>query len=244
MSIADLPERPAFNSLEPGLEEMQAAPVSRLAVVAISLGVLSLFSALSTSILPLAMVAAAFSAVVIWKLSRDPSASGLRLAQAGLAFAILGAAWVISATMTRNAYLYNSALPHAQTFLKVISDGNPYQAFELTKPERARQLSGTDLKAFYENTDDYLAKDQIETFIKSASVKEIMSRGAGAKWELIQGESVEGHTTYRIKLLMADSTQPEKKKIQVIMTRELLPAPPGSVPTAAWLVNETLLAKE
>ncbi len=244
MSVANMPERPAFHSLEPGFDDMRSAPVSRLAIIACVLGVVSLATAFSTSLLPLSMITAAFSAVVIWRLSTDQSASGMWLAQVGLTFAVLGAAWVIAATWTRNDYLYRAATPHAQTFLNLLSAGNSYQAYELTKSEGSRQISGTDLQAYYENLADYIAKDQVKTFLEAASTREIMSHGENAKWEFVRGESVNGNVQFRIKLVMANTAQPAKKKIAISLSRENLPPTLGPSTTAVWHVNDVEVVKE
>lgn len=244
MPVADLPERPAFHSQEPGFEEIQSAPISRLAIVALVLGFLSLFTPLSTSLLPLAMIAAVFSAVVIWRLSVDRSASGMWMGQVGLGFAVLGAGWVITSVWTRNDYLYRAATPHAQVYLDLMSAGKLYQAFELTKSEPARQISGTDLKAYYQNLTAPEDKDQIAGFLSSDHARELMSHGARADWELVRRESVNGHNQFAIKLVMADSTQPEKKKIAVTLVRELVSTEQEGSDIAVWHVNETAIVKE
>ncbi len=244
MSVADLPERPAFQSLDPGLGEIRSAPVSRLAILALMLGIVSLSAVFSTSLLPLAMIAAAFSGVVVWRLSTDRSASGMWMAQLGLTLAILGAAWVITSTRTRNDYLYRAAAPHAQTFLNLLSAGNVYQAYELTKSEGTRQITGTDLQAYYENLTDYMAEDHVKQFLSAASTRDIMSHGDRSSWTVLRGESVSGHAQFRVNLVMADAAKPDKKKIAIALTRENLPAELGSTNIAVWHVNEAVIVPE
>lgn len=273
MSSLQTPERPIFNSIEPGLETDLAPPVSGLAVLALVLGFFSLTAALSTNIMPFAVLVAIFCVVLIWKLSRDSSISGVRLAQVGLCFAVVGSAWGVAATRTTQTYKYSNAQAHAKTFLEILASGDVYNAFELSQPEPDRQVTGTDVEAHYkallesdlpgsstmmamppteempsgETMKSSRAKEDLEEFLTSSSNKEIMTHGKEAKWEFVRGAGIAriSETVDRISVVMVDTNKPTKK-FQVDLNRVVgrLVAKRGTAPVAIWDIDRTRVVKE
>lgn len=271
MSSLQMPERPVFNSVEPGLDTDAAPPVSGLAILSMILGIFSLTAALSVSVVPFAIVVAILSALLIWKLSRDSTLSGLRLAQIGLFCAIVGGAWGITATRLTEAYLYSQARVHAKLFLEVLASGKIYDAFELTQPEPSRQVTGTDIEAYYkallstpmsvtpdmsgppeqmpsgETMKSSHAKEELEEFMTMSTTKDIMSHGKDAKWDFVRGTRVVrmSNTVDRISVVMVDSANPSKK-FQVDLNRVVgqFIAKPGTSPVAIWDVDRTIAVKE
>jgi hypothetical protein len=146
MSSTELPDRPAFQNVEQ--PQVDLPPISRLAVAALVAGLLSLLTALSTLLLPLAILACGLSLVVVWKLSRNDQMGGIRMGQVGLALSTLAIAWSLTAASGRERYFYSEAGEKAKTFLDVLASGEKYEALELLRFENERQLTGTNLPAF------------------------------------------------------------------------------------------------
>jgi len=270
MSSLQIPERPVFNSIEPGLESDLTPPVSSLAVLAMLLGIFSLTAALTVSIVPFAIVVAVLCAVLTLRLSWDPAVGGLRLAQIGLCFAVIGCTWGLTATRLTEAYYYSQASEHAKLFLQTLSAGKEFDAFELTQPEPDRQVTGTDIEAHYkevmststptrsqmsmpkdilssETLKSSRSKEALEEFLSTSNTKEIISHGKDAKWDFVRGEEVVRMTSSvnRISIVMVDSANPSKK-YQVSMNRVIgqYVSKPGKSSVAIWDVNKLKAVKE
>jgi hypothetical protein len=270
MSTVHFPERPAFNSLEPGLDNEIAPPVSALAIICMVLGIFSLLAALSMSFVPFAVVVALLCAVMTWKLSWDSSLSGLRLAQIGLCCAVIGCTWSFAATRTTEGYLYSQAAANAKLFLETLSAGNKYEAFELTQEEALRQVTGTDIEAHYQNlistslpkraevsTPEDMpspetmklsqTKGELEAFLDNPGTKELLDHGADADWSFVRGAGVarKGGNTILISVVMVDKAKPNKL-YEVELKRDTggYVKKAGKPPVAMWDVNTTKAIKE
>ena len=272
--MSTLQERPVFNSLEPGLDIDLAPPVSPLAVLAMVLGFFSLTAAIAVSIVPFAIVVAVLCAALIWRLSVDTSIGGSRLAQIGLCCAVVGGAWGLTNSLLTKSYYYSHAAEHAKLFLETLSAGKQFEAFELTQPESSRLVTGTDIEAHYKGLMDANlparmqmavpedmsqempssatmknshAKEELEAFLANTSTKEVMSHGKEAKWEFVRGADVGRMSgdTYRIAVVMVDTTQPNKK-YQVSLDRAVgqFIKQPGKPTIAIWDIDRVKEVKE
>jgi hypothetical protein len=270
MSTVHYPERPAFNSLEPGLDSDVAPPVSNLAIICMVLGILSLTAAISVSIAPFAVVVAVLSAVMTWRLSWDSSLSGLRLAQIGLCCAVIGCTWSFTAKRMTEAYLYKQAAEHAKLFLETLSAGKKYEAFELTQEEALRQVTGTDIEAHYQNLISTVlpkraemsspeempspetmkqsqAKGDLEAFLNEPITKELLERGGDSEWIFVRGAGIarKGGSTVLVSVVMVDKARPSKS-YEVELKRDTggYVKEAGKPPVAMWDINTTKAVKE
>lgn len=270
MSTIQLPERPVFNSLEPGLDSDLTPPVSSLAVIAMLLGFLSLIAAISVSAAPFAILVAILCALLTWKLSRDTTVSGLRLAQIGLCSAVVGCTWGLTSSRVTESFYYSQAGDFAKTYLQTLSAGRQFDAFELTQSEPNRQVTGTDIEAHYkslistsfptrgttvspeempssETMKSSQTKEELEEFLENPTTKEIMSHGKDADWKFVRGESVVrlGGKEHRVSVVMVDAANPSKK-YQVSMNRVIgvYVSQPGKSSVAIWDVDRVKVVKE
>ncbi len=266
MSTLHMPERPVFNSLEPGLDTDLTPPISPLAVVAMVLGIFSLTAAITVSVVPFAIIVALLCAFLTWKLSRDSTVGGVRLAQIGLCCAVLGSTWGLTATQLTRSFYFLHAGENAKTFLQLLSAGKQLEAFELTQPEANRQVTGTDVEAHYkglikeasemsasakssaeDNMRGPTVSDKVEDFLASLTTKEIMSHGKDAQWNFVRGVDIVrvNSTSNRVTVLMVDSAEPSKK-FQVSMNRVIgqFVSKPGLSSIATWEVDRVSAAKE
>ena len=240
MSTSDLPPRPAFHALNES-SEFDRPPFSRLAYVAFATGVLSLFASFSIILLPLAMLSLGLGIAVVWKLTRDEYMAGRWLAQIGLALSATAIVWSISARTGVEQYMYQQAGQHAKVMLQTLSAGKIYEALELKQPEMARQLTGTDLEAYYEglSEDD---RHRIDDFLNSQATKSVIAAGPTADWQFMKGVDVI-HYENQIYIgvdMVNRAAQGGGQQVRVQMQRqsEVLTDPGKTSSTALWNVQD------
>ncbi|MCA9134066.1 MAG: hypothetical protein KDA45_12955 [Planctomycetales bacterium] len=188
MSTTSLPERPAFHSLDV-LDEQDRPPFSRLAVVSFVVSLISLFAVFSTIMLPLSMLAIALSVVVVWRLSSNQQAGGVWLAQTGLVLATASVVWSLSARAGEHQYLYATAAQNAQVLLDKLAAGKTFEALELQQVESDRQLTGTDLEAFYGDPGRERT-EQTRALLDHPQTKKVIAAGPDADWRFSRGVEV------------------------------------------------------
>lgn len=236
MSTSNMAQRPAFHSLDDG-PQFDRPPVSRLAYVALAAGIFSLLAAFSTILLPAAMLAMAVGIAVVWKLSRDQQLGGRWLAQIGLALSATAIAWSISARGGVDDYMYAEAGQHAKLFLDTLSAGNKYEALELKQVESARQLTGTNLSAYYNGLEEE-QKQMVQEFLDDPVTKSIVLAGPQADWQFKQGVSVTNQEKqYHVTVEMVNqAAQGNPQVVHVRLGRQLglLTDPEKRDSTALW----------
>lgn len=240
MSISELPQRPAFHAPDEATE-FDRPPFSRLAYAAFASGLLSLFAAFSTIILPLAMLSLGIGIVVVWKLTRDGTMAGRWLAQIGLALSAVAIMWSVSARVGVDRYMYHEAGQYAKILLQELSAGRIYEALELKKPEASRQLTGTNLKGYY----DGLSEEEqhgIDEFLESSVTKQVIAAGPTADWQFVKGGGVSRYEnqTY-VNVDMVDRAAKGKQqlvRVQMQRQTEMLTDPAKKSSTALWNVQE------
>ena len=271
MSTLQVPERPVFNSLDPTLEGEMSPPISRLAVIFFVLGFVALVSGLTVNALPVSILIAIGCLAVTWKLSRDKTVGGLRLAQIGLCLSVLGSCWSYTTNYLRNEFLYSQASANAKVYLDLLSQGNTFAAFELTLSEADRQITGTDLNEHYNRLlaadlpspsmppsamaeppspqamKDGTMKEDVSTFMKAPATLEVIAHGKDAQWEFLEGGKIKVPTNeaMRIAVVMIDKAKPDKK-IEVILNRNLggVVVAEGKPPVALWEIDQANVVKE
>jgi hypothetical protein len=209
-------------------------------MVTFAIGVLSLFTAISTVLLPLAMAAIAVGVVAVWRLSRDESAVGGWMAQLGLALAVASVVWSLSATQSNNQYLHTQGGEFAEIFLDTLANGNRYDALELLRVESERQIPGTNLREFYRQSGDL--QDEANAFLDTVLAKEVIASGPNAKWEFVRGGDVtaNGKTVY-VTVEMINRAAPEQGLL-VYLRRQvgLVTKQEDSASKAWWNVQQLL----
>ncbi len=239
MSTTELPDRPAFQSRDEGVE-FDRPPFSRLAYVAFAGGLVSLFAAFSTILLPLAMLATGLGVAVVWKLSRDKQLGGLGLAQCGLTLSTAAIFWSLAARTASDNYLYQQAGEHAKIFLETLAAGKEYEALELRQVESSRQLTGTNLEKYYSQLDEE-EQQGYKGFLASATTKSVIASGPNSDWQFSRGLSVASSKSETlVSVEMINRAQPGSNPIIVQMRRQLglLTDPDRRNSTALWSFAE------
>ena len=240
MSLTEIPQRPAFHESEDAAALSDQPPFSRLAVVAFTTGLLSLFAAFSTVVLPLAMLSLGLGAVVVWKLSRDTATGGSWLAQVGLGLSALAVAWSITASVGTKRYLYEHAGQHAKIMLDMLSKGNIYEALELKQQEVNRQLTGTNLEEHYK----VLPEDQqhsVDAFLESPVTQAVIAAGPQADWQFESGVSTgreENRTYVNVDMVnRAAKGKPQRVRVEMLRETGVLTDSAKRDSTAMWNVE-------
>jgi hypothetical protein len=218
-------------------EPLLAKPVSKLAMLALLLGIASLISLISPPLLPLAILACFIGLFVsVRAVLSKQEFSGAWMANVGLLLAVVSASWTYLANSSRNEFIGKHAAEYAKHYLETVSRGEIYKAAELQLPFTQRQLPGLDLADYYEAykgpiSDEVLFGDK--TYNASAHVKkrlnELRANPAhvhllaqpGSKWDFVELRSIA--TTSNSQLLatvvMANSLQPDDR-IAVTLSRQ------------------------
>ena len=240
MTTTSTRQRPALSARDPGFEK-DHAPLSRMAVCALGIGIISLLAPLSTTLIILPMLAIPFGAVVVWKISRDGNVRGTWLAQLGLGLGVVSAAWAVTATLNQSHYLINQAGKNAQIFLQTLARGEKYKALELRKVEMDRQIDGTNLEEYYSQLTEEDA-DSVRSFLSSEAAIKVMNSGADAQWELSKGIQLKriGGSLWDVTVEMVNAARPSEKVV-VDLRRDF--GYPDGKPTAIWNVTALSLAE-
>lgn len=237
MSLSDLSQRPVFHDTQDAVALSDRPPFSRLAVVAFVTGLLSLFAAFSTIVLPLAMLSLGLGVVVVWKLSRDTAIGGSWLAQLGLGLSALAIVWSISARVGKERYMYELASEHAKLMLDTLSSGKIYEALELKHPEVGRQLTGTNLEEHYKALPEQ-QRMAVDEFLNNSTTQAVIAAGPQADWQFEKGVGVvqrENQTYVNVEFVNAAAQGgPQRVRVQMLRQTGLLSDPDKRETTVLW----------
>lgn len=230
-------DRPGFRSLDDG-GAFDVAPVSRLAIIALILGCFSVLTPL-TNVFMLACALAISLGTIAWiKIANNPALSGILPAQIAVALGFGAALWAVTATSGRNHYMYVHAAEHAAVFLEHLSAEKRYEALELLVTEADRQITGTDLEAYYNGEEE--RKQNADGFLNDEPTLLVFQEGKVAKWEFVRGIGVENTgPNDLVKIEMANTSRKDGLHVVITMQRRtgILIVDEGE-PTAHWNVFE------
>ena len=154
--------------------------VSRAAMLALLLGLLSSLALVNTLLWALPVVAIAVSLLAMRNLStHSTELVGRSAAIVGLAAAIFFGAWAPARDISRSWLLQSQAKPLTDEFIDLFLSGKLHEAHQLTLRPIQRQSRGTSLAAFYENSDT--AREQLKEFLAPEAPQILLSLGNGAK---------------------------------------------------------------
>jgi hypothetical protein len=186
MSATTLP--PTSNTQEQALVEYRS--VSKLALVALGLGLASALVLINPLLAPiplLTIVLAAFSLRSIHQsggqvVGRAPAIFGLCLATFFLG-------WGVAARFSRAVTLETHARGLADAWLKLVSEGDLQQADQLRLPGHNRMVSAAGRREFYDKNPD-MAKS-MDDFFATPPLREFVTQGKAAKYQFEALDSAE-----------------------------------------------------
>lgn len=237
MPVESLPQRPIFASEENEYIVPVRPPISRLAILALVLGLISVLVVINIEMITLPVLAITFGLIAYWQVSRDESIRGSSLALVGLGLGLAFATCAVTAQKLRDRYLFQAASQCAKHYLETLSGGKVLEAFELTHPEMERQVAGSSLEEHYKNVDGD-TKAALESYRQSPKIVEINKRGPGGDWRLLRGESVvkTRNRDMTIVIRMIDATQSPVKEYSVSLERSLIQKS-SAASSASWHVS-------
>ncbi len=231
-------ERSAFRNLDIA-NEVDRPPVSNMSIFAFFIGLISLTAPLSFYLLPLSIVAMAVGAIVLWRLTRDASARGSRLAQVGLGLGVVSSVWCLTATANDASYLYNEAARNATIYLETLGKGELYQALELHVPTPNRQIAGTDLESHYRSKQGETA-DMALGIINAPSTQAVVNTGSSAKWELKGGLDIRRDRSLQTITVEMQNVNDPNQVVHVTLNRRFY-VDSSDQPVAFWNVDRMIL---
>lgn len=171
--------------------EVDAPRLSKLAIAALVLGILSLLALLAKVLVTISIAGILVGIVAVWRIAVQPHICGIRLAQVGLGMCVAISVWVFVADKSQQAYLYSQAIEHGERFMKVLASGHLYEAAQLTQLEPDRQITGTDLTKYYQSLTGEDAEIS-DGFLKAPATLVVLDSGPNAEWRAIKRVSISG----------------------------------------------------
>jgi hypothetical protein len=231
-------DRPAFRNLDVE-NELDRPPYSKLAIVSLMVGLVSLVSPISFYLLPISLIAIGLGALVMWQLSRNNGLGGSYLAQAGLGLGIISAVWCLTGSLATSAYLHAAAARNAKLYLELLSQGEVYQALELHVPKRNRQIAGTDLASHYRSKRGERADLALE-ILESETTKSVVAAGPGTQWEYHRGLDIRSDRSVQSIFVQMRNVAKPSQIVNVFLTRRFYVDDQGQR-VAFWNVDRTSL---
>ncbi len=221
MAIESLAEQPIFATEETNYIQ-ESYPLSRLAVFSFLLGILSLCTLYSPSLLLLPVLSVTLGVVGYFQTTRGSSYRGAGLALAGIALALTFGAWGITSTRMRDEHFYQSGGELAEHYVELLADQKVLEAFELMQAENIRQVAGTSLEEFYAKAENTI-KESLESFKSDEFVKKIVNRGNDSEWKYSGGVRIQSMISgsHQIAVALVDLKHPEDKPLEVTLHRHL-----------------------
>jgi hypothetical protein len=232
MAVESLSERPIFASEENEYLIPSRPPLSRMALAACGLGIVSALVLINADLMVLPILAVSVGLAAYWMISRSDALSGRNLALAGVGLGLLFGVWSVTTVQLRNRYLYQVGAQFAKHYLDTIAQGKLLEAFELMQPESARQVAGSSLEKHYGSLDE-MARSGLEMFEHDPSTLKVKDRGTGAQWQLKEGVSVGRllNQEREVVLRMVDASRPSAGVVEVALMRHF------SQSVASWRVS-------
>jgi hypothetical protein len=237
MSIGELPDRPTLQPV--GQEvEVEEGSWSILAIAAFLVGLLSLASFMSSVFLALAAVSMVLGVLALIRIGKKSNIAGRTLAQLGVGFGLLAVIGAVTFSQQSEEYLYRVAGGHAETFLSYFTnDDKYYEALELLKSEPYRQITGTNLKAYYENASEQVLSG-LEGFKREAATQLVLENKDAADWKYQHGVSLRGtHDNLYVEVALRNEAPGQGQIVHVTLQRHLgVLVDDEGAPTAHWNV--------
>ncbi|MEC8556501.1 MAG: hypothetical protein VXZ82_15945 [Planctomycetota bacterium] len=210
--------------------ESEFVSISKLAVIALILAILSGLSIISPGVVFVSVVAVVLALIAGIRIQRDSQLGGGHAAMLALVISCFTGAWSITAARQTNQKLYGLGAVHAKTYLEAIASGETFQAMEMRKEEHAREVIGAQLGLKYGG--ESKVKAELDQFLGKPGTKLIQESGRDSQWELSKGLSTQqADETHRIVLLMQNQKN-TSQQIVVTLFRRFVDSDEGGV--ALW----------
>jgi hypothetical protein len=217
MNTANAKTRFTDNEVFEGDVERPFRPSSLLAL---ALGVLSV-GVLATIQLIILPIVAACVAVYALRPSRVPNVkpAGKSFALLGLALALLFGSWSLTYAQLRSSHLVSGAEAFAQEWLDLLGRGRREIAYELTLPQRQRQLKNMSLERYYAVSNKEV-NQQFSSFVTMEAPQAIINAKGKPIWKSAGVASIyRQYDSDYIDLRMIDATDTISRPLIITLTR-------------------------
>jgi hypothetical protein len=160
---------------------VQYRSISKLAVLALGLGLASALVLISPLLAPIPLLAIVVAVLGLRGIhASGGQVAGRALAVAGLCLATLFLGWGISARFSRAWTLESRACEFAEAWLMLVAEGDLQQADQLRMAAHIRMRSVAARKEFYEKNPD--AQKALETFFAQPAIRNLIAHGKNARF--------------------------------------------------------------
>ena len=234
MAVESLSQRPIFASEENEYLVPNRPPMSRLAIVALLLGLASCVVLVKPDAIALPVIAITLGLMAYIQVARDEGLSGGRVALLGLGLGLAFAVCALTSAMLRDRYLFGVSSQFAVKYLETLASGKVLEAYELMQPEPQRQVAGSALEEYYRQAEEPI-RTGMETFKNDPKSLEVRECGKSAQWKFVRGESIrsgDGRDLI-VTIRMVDASKNPGKEFEVILERSISPKPTEDA-SASW----------
>jgi len=171
----ELDPRVGLSSVEEG-NVVHYRTVSRIAVAALVLGLLSAAALVSKLMWCVPIVGVTLAVIALRTIAKDQNVVlGRGAAQVGLVLGLLFFASATTNHFVRQRSLFRQARPHTSRWIEMVREGRLREAHQLTKRQESRQPLGANLQGYYEATRD--AREDMEGFFDAPLLAKIVELG-------------------------------------------------------------------
>ena len=118
-------------------------PFSALAIVAFLISLVSVVSPFVPACLIFAVIALMLASIAIYRIRRDPTAvSGQGIAVAAICISLFFGGMTLSYMLSIQNYHERIAVENGKNWISIIQEGDPFKAFQMTRPPRLRNTDG------------------------------------------------------------------------------------------------------
>jgi hypothetical protein len=150
--------------------------VSRIAIVALSLGILSATALVSQLMWCVPIVGVTLAIIALRTIARSQSAVlGRGAALVGLALSLVFLASATTGHLVRQQRLYREAEPYTRKWIEMVREGQLREAHQLQLPQEERQRLGANLQNYYEATRE--AREDKDALFAQTPLCEIVELG-------------------------------------------------------------------
>lgn len=203
--------------------------VSRLAVIALLLGLGAIGAVISPLLVCLAVAGAVLAVAALRSLARsEQPLLGRKAAIAALLLSLLCGAWGTTWRWVRQQVIYAESQQLADKWLQLVRAGRLQEAHQLHRPHSDRQTPGASLEDYYKKTRD--ARLDLDSFFEGQPLRQLVAAGQQGqlrflRYENLQNESYAGQrmdvATLRYAFDYQQDSQPRTLEMRVAIARSL-----------------------
>ena len=210
-------------------------PFSKLAIIGLLLGLLSVVAFVSPVLWIVPLVAMGVS-LAVWNRARRGEVAGLWLAIIGMVMAAFWGACAVGYHQVRLSTLKSSTQDYAQNWLQMVNDGNVDKAFQYSMATRGdTKLPAETYQEYYD--DDPARREALDALLELAPMRDLVTHDGELVWQRSAVKhcgKITACVLHRFQFNYQAAGQPVQRPIAVYVLGELN----KSKDTMEWFVLE------